>query len=623
MCGITGIVDFNFKISKSNLEKATSSIASRGPDDFGYFIDADIGLGHRRLSIIDLTDSGKQPMQSSCGRYVLVYNGEIYNFCDIREDLVKQGCRFKGKSDSEVVLNALIHYGIDAISKFNGMFAFAFWDNFKKKLYLGRDRFGIKPLYYASVDGSLVFGSEIKAINKFEKSRLDLNINSLSEFMWFGNALGENTFYNGIVKLRPGHHLLFDKSGLQIQKYWAIENVPVNPVPLDQAISQVSNLFASSIKSHLIADVPVSVFLSGGIDSSAITAYASEYYEGVLDTYSVGFDFHKGGNEFENARLVSKMFGTNHHEIEIGANNLADDLTVLSIYHDEPFSDAANIPLYLLTKQLKGDQKVVLQGDGGDEIFAGYRRYNLLSHHFFWMMLSKIGLEFSFLYRKTKYFERVYRILNALSQRDPALRMAFLLTFESPHNLPTDVLSQNVKNKLANYDPFSEYRFADGIFSHLDTVEKMLRTDCTILLPNTYLEKVDKSTMANSIEVRVPFLDKDLSEFVIGLPSNYKVRNSQKKWLLRKSLRGVVPDSILDAKKKGFGVPFSAWLRKPLADFMKETINSEEVRSAGVFQSDLVNKKICEHCSGMRNHGAILWKVLVLGIWIKANKVRV
>jgi len=369
-----------------------ATLHHRGPDDRGVFVDGFAGLGHTRLSIIDLSSAGHQPMHSACGRYVLSFNGEIYNFRELRKRLEGLGSTFRGHSDSEVLLEAFIAWGVDAFPQLEGMFAFALLDRSERKLFVVRDPFGIKPLYYARLPHGLVFGSEVKAL--LASGRLDrkLDRGALHEYLYYGNALGEGSLFDGVSKLLPGHYLTVDESGIQDTLYHSIYDCDPIADDLDTATARTRQLLDEAVAGHLISDVPVGVFLSGGIDSSAITALASAHYGGTLKTYSVGFDFDRGVNELPVARKVAEHFGTDHNELQVAGGNLPDVIEKLVHCHDEPFGDAADIPLYLLCQELRGSVKVILQGDGGDEIFAGYRRYNVMSAETPWRLAAWIGV---------------------------------------------------------------------------------------------------------------------------------------------------------------------------------------------------------------------------------------
>jgi asparagine synthase (glutamine-hydrolysing) len=363
--------------------------------------------------------------------------------------------------------------------------------------------------------------------------------------------------------------------------------------------------------------VPVGVFLSGGIDSSTLTAIASSHYSGRLRTYAVAFDFQEGEGELPRARQVATRFGTDHHELRVSTQNIADTIEALVGCHDEPFADAANIPLYLLAQQLRGAIKVVLQGDGGDEIFGGYRRHALLRWNGAWSMLSHVlpaGLVRAL---PLPGSDRIARLSAAFAPSDPALRMALLLTDETLAAPPTRLLAAEARRRLEGTDPFARYREMNARFKARDPVDRMLHTDCSIILPDIYLEKVDRSTMAFGLEVRVPMLDKDLAAYVMGLPSHYKVHGLEKKWILRRAMRGVLPDAILDAPKHGFGVPFETWLRKPLAPFLRSVLLDGDVARAGFFEPTVLERTIDEHTSARREHGFLLWKALHLQLWFR------
>jgi asparagine synthase (glutamine-hydrolysing) len=371
-----------------------------------------------------------------------------------------------------------------------------------------------------------------------------------------------------------------------------------------------------SVKRHLISDVPVGIFLSGGIDSSVITALSSKFYSGKIKTYSVGFDFDKGINELPKAKMLAERFGTDHHEVYVEAKNLPDVIERLVDAHGEPFADAADIPLYLLTNQVKKDVKVVLQGDGGDEIFGGYSRYfTLTKQDYFkpWKLLS--GLPWQLL-SNTSVLQKV-RFLDAITADNDADRLALLLTMESKRQLPTKMFSDAVNNRLKNLNPFKRYHELNDEFKNKDLIQRLFNIDLSCILPDTFLEKVDKSTMANGVEIRVPFLDNDLVEFALSIPSSLKVKNGVKKYLLKKAFEDLVPHDILYGPKTGFGVPYSFWIQKSLLDYMKSNINDPKVIASGIFNHQLINDYIEKHRNGKGNYGFLLWKCLILAIWIR------
>lgn len=592
------------------------ALRHRGPDadgcsDFGFG-----GLGHARLSIIDLSAAANQPMRSRDGRFEIVYNGELYNFRELRRELERDGLSFRTASDTEVILEMCAARGIDSVGRFNGMFAFALVDHRQRRLYLARDRFGIKPLFYWQSGERLVFGSEIKALLASGMVPRQVDPAGLREFMWFGNPLGEHSLFHGIRRLRPGHVLEFDEAGVRVRQYWAPSMVEPRPdVDLDTAAPRVRELLEQAVRAHLVSDVPVGVFLSGGIDSSAVAVHAARHYSGRIRTYTVGFDYEFVADERERARWLAERLGTEHEELYIEARNLREIVATLVHAHDEPFADAANIPLFLLTRELGGDPKVVLQGDGGDELFAGYRRYRVLSHLAIWSRLGRAATALGGLPWRLGIGRRWLRFLAAIGEPDPVRRMALLLTIETPLHPPERVLSPETRAFVGDRDPFREYALQHQLLEGLDPVQQMLLTDLAVLLPCQFLEKVDRSTMANSTEVRVPFLDKELSEYAIGLPSRLKAGAGASKIVLRQALRGTVPDRVLDGPKSGFGVPYSHWLRNGLADFAQEVLSSEETRDSGLFDQRYLLQLLGEHRSGKKGWGFTLWKALHLALW--------
>jgi asparagine synthase (glutamine-hydrolysing) len=618
MCGIAGIIDFSLEtVPKEKIHKMVAAIQHRGPDDAGVYTSGPVGLGHARLSIIDLSSNGHQPMVSDVSKCVLVFNGEIYNYRTIKRELENKGHSFASNSDTETILNAYLEWGSDSFSKLEGMFAFALWDGRSKQLHLVRDRFGIKPLYYYSTSSGVVFGSEVKALLASGCMERSLNWEALNEYLHYGASLGENSMFEGVRKLLPGHRIIVDCSGLKVLNYSSIYDVTDIDSSASSAIIKVRHLMDEAVQSHIVSDVPVGVFLSGGIDSSAITALAAKHYKGRLSTYSVGFDYDKGVNELSKAKNVADYFGTDHHELYLRGQNMPDVIERLVRCHDEPFGDIADIPLYLLCEELKGTAKVILQGDGGDEIFAGYRHYNVLSFERTWHFVSKIAWMLRGVIPKSQSYYRYMRFFQAMSQNDPALRMALLMTEEPYNSSPTRVLSHAARQRTLQFNPYARYQDFYERFKHLDPVQRMLYTDCGVMLPDIFLEKVDKATMAHGIEVRVPMLDTKLTQYVMGLPSSYKVKFGDKKWILKQAMRGIVPDSILDAPKKGFGVPYAYWLRTSMAPYMKSVLLDPETLSWGLFDKAAIELCIKEHIEGKRNNGFLLYKLLVLALWYK------
>lgn len=621
MCGICGAVDFGAPEGPSDaIARMTATLGHRGPDASGVHTQGPVALGHTRLSIIDLSDAGAQPMASPDGRVVMVYNGEVYNFPELRAELETAGHVFRGHSDSEVVLHAWLEWGSESFSRLNGMFAIALWDEREQALTLARDRYGIKPLHFHHARDRIVFGSEIKAILAHGGVEARLEPGFLQEYLYFGNSLLEQTAFAGVRKLLPGHWLRFDRSGLREVRYHDLAALPEErEVDLEEATERVRHELDAAVRRHLIADVPVAVFLSGGIDSSAVATLATRHHDGKLRTYTAGFEQGEDVDERPRARRLADALGTDHRELHVGLTGLPDVLRALVRAHDEPFADAANIPLYLLSRRLREEGiKVVLQGDGGDELFAGYRRYNVLAERWFWRLVAPAGRVALGLAPGSPRVQRGLRFLRAIGERDPALRMALMLTMEDAAHPPTRVLHPDVGEEYRASDPFRAYRELAPRVARLDEVSRMLRTDCLLLLPDTFLAKVDRPTMANSIEVRVPFLDAALEEAVVALPAHCKVRRLQKKFLLRRALRGTVPDEILDGPKRGLSVPYSRWLRTDLREMAREMLLDPAAPAGGLLHRPTVERALLEHQSGVRDEGFLLYKLLQLALWHEA-----
>tara|TARA_Y100000768_G_C23987311_1_gene689718 strand:+ start:1541 stop:3418 length:1878 start_codon:yes stop_codon:yes gene_type:complete len=620
MCGIAGCYNFKKKqINKTVISSMISSLIHRGPDAFGIELIGHVGLGHRRLSIIDLSNSGAQPMNSLSNRFSISYNGEVYNFQDIKSDLISKGYKFISNSDTEVILTCYEEYGLNSFSMLNGMFAIAIYDSLEDELILARDSFGIKPLYFYQNQDSFYFSSEIKALRKVNGINLSISKQAFSEYLWYGNPLGNKTMFNEINEIEPGSFKIISSNKNISKKFFSIKKLSDIDISEEAAIKRTHKLLEESIKRHLISDVDIGVFLSGGIDSSAITAFASKHYSKKLKTFSVGFDF-SNNHELPLARKIAKKFNTDHTEVIIAGSNIIDVINKLVNSHDQPFADAADIPLYLLSEKLKGKIKVVLQGDGGDEFFGGYSRYFTINSRKKWLLLSWLpNLVSFFRFRSTKIL-RLQRFISAITERKQYLRNALLLTMESRFSDPLKVLNKTWYNKLKNHDPFKEYQKLYEGYHDKDDAQALFYTDSQLILRNTFFNKVDKSTMANSLEVRVPFIDKKLTEFILSVPSKIKLRYNRPKFLLKKALKNILPKEVLYGKKKGFGVPYDYWLKTSLSDYFLRLINSK--KSSIFFDKEYILKIFNEHKMNKGNHGFILWKVFIFAIWInkKENK---
>jgi asparagine synthase (glutamine-hydrolysing) len=617
MCGLTGIVDGTVGASelRNAVNRMTESLGHRGPDDRGVFARDGIALGHRRLSILDLTSAGAQPMTLERAGVTVVFNGEAYNFLDLRNELEERGHRFEGRSDTEVVIRMYAESGLEGLRRLEGIFGLAIWDDSRKRLVLMRDRLGVKPLYYARVGARLVFGSEIKAL--FAAGTIDRTVDdqALSEYLWFGNAYEDRSIYQKVKVLLPGHWLIREEELERTEPWWRIEEwLPGTESRLDrtEAAAAVRDAIDEGVRRQLVADVPVGIFLSGGLDSSSIAAAAMHVQSKPLSSFSVGFDFDGGINELPQARCVADHLGLDHHEVSVSGADLEGVLRTLSRSHDEPFGDAANIPLFLLAKQIQGEIKVVLQGDGGDEMFGGYRRYSVLRYAGLWG-LWPTGLTPLIRAGFGGLGKRLARMAEAVNVDD---HMGLLLTTETIDDSPLLLLHSGVRQRLErNTDPFDAYRRCARRFNFGDPVQQMLLTDITLQLPSQFLAKVDRATMACGLEARVPLLDETVARLAVGLPSKWKVNGMKKKLILRESQRDRLPREILDRRKTGFGVPYEYWLREPLHDFARTTVlRSRFLRDFG-FDSNRIEAAFAEHKHGVRDRGFTLWKILQLALW--------
>ena len=609
MCGIAGILG---NLPEHELGRRASAMAAslrhRGPDRQATWVGRGVALAHARLSIIDLSDAGNQPMVSPCGRHVLAFNGEIYNYRELRAPLEASGVAFRGHSDTEVLLHLLAREGADCLRRLNGIFAFAHWDTERGELTLVRDRFGAKPLYWSEAGGVARFGSETKALAA-AGLRLEPAAENLAEYLYYGAVGRSATMHAGVRRVPPGHRaVLRAGASPQVEPYWRPEDVRPLRLRDDEAAARVRDSLEAAVRRQLVADVPVGVFLSGGVDSSALAAFAARHYQGRLRTYSVGFDFDRGVNELPRARRTAAHLGADHHEVHVAAGNLPEVIESLARHHDEPFGDAADIPLYLLCRQLGGQPKVVLQGDGGDEFFGGYRRHALFSRIRRWSAAARLTAPLHPLLPA-----RLRRMAEALAARG-GRRMALLLTEETVAADPLRVLSPAMRELARAQDPFAGYEALDRRFAHLDPAQRMLVADTQAVLPDVFLEKVDKSTMAWGIEARVPFLDNDLTELALGLPAAQKVPAGRQKHLLRAALRGIVPAEVLDGPKVGFGVPYGHWIAGDLHGYVRDRVMAEAARPDAWLSLDAMERLLDQVRRRQGGH-LLLWKCLQLAIW--------
>ena len=622
MCGVAGLLRVDGVAADiAAVRHMAQTLRHRGPDGSGAFAQGAVALGHTRLSVLDLSAQGSQPMHSADGRFVLAYNGEIYNFRDLRRILEAKGHRFRSRSDTEVVLCACMEWGLDCFQRLEGMFALALWDGEEQRLTLARDRFGIKPLYYCNTGRSWVFGSEVKALLASAEAPSRMDWAGLHEYLHFGATLGESTLFQGVRKLPPGHLLTLSAAGANLAPYASV--LDAAPVEDDQpsAAGKVRKLLEKAVASHLVSDVPVGLFLSGGLDSSAIAAFASKHYGGRLRTYAASFDFNPHGGELPWARQVAEHFNTDHQELRISGAEAAPVLERLVHSHDLPFGDPASIPLYLLCAALKGEGlKVVLGGDGADELFGGYGLYR---HALAGGALRRHLEVLSSLVRRRSGKRPAAQLGNwpILAHRGAATFMAKLVSADSAAAPLLRLVAPEVRRQLQATDPFWRYREHHHRLRHLSLAQRMMRLDCAIRLPDRYLEKVDRASMAHGVEVRVPMLDLGLAAYALGLPAAYKVRPEVGKLVLRQALRTMLPAEVLERPKVPFGVPVGHWLRTSLAKYLSSVLLDGTATRSGLFDNAALERVVQRHVRRQANHGRLLFQLLSLALWVSMYRV--
>lgn len=628
MCGITGLIAPLGQPPEALRERVRASLQAlrhRGPDAQGLYEDRDLCLAHARLSVLDLSEAAGQPMQSACGRFVISYNGEVYNFKELIE---RYGLRdLRSTSDTEVVLQLFAQHGPGALTLFNGMFAFALYDRQARRMWLARDRFGIKPLYYCCGNYGFAFASEIKGLFALTNEPPRCAVSGLHEWLYHGTVLGGGTLYHGIRQLPPGAFLEIDVDTRRHDQhvYWSLANAVREPPQRrdrQAAIGETRRLLEQAVRRQIVSDVPVGVFLSGGIDSSSIAAFASRHYPGRLATYSVAFDFSKDGGELPKARRVAALYGTDHHEMHIAGGEVGDLVEHMVACHDLPFADAANIPLYLMAARIRANTKVVLQGDGGDELFGGYRRYTTLKYYPLLHPLARmVRPVHRRLGRESALHHRIQRYLGAFAAADLTTTMALLVTAEDRDSGLERVFAPQIVEAFRHMDPFARFRELQPQFCRQGAGNQMSLLDMSIALPDIYLEKVDRSTMAASLEVRVPFLDHDLADHALRLPESVKMPWGKKKWLLKRALAGIVPEDILYGPKRGFSVPYGAWLQTSLRPLFFDHLAAFDRRQPGILNVEFIERLYSRTAAGIQNHSSILWKTLNLLIWANNTKI--
>ncbi len=623
MCGIAGIFSINKDCDdKRHIEKMCDIISYRGPDGQGYYTDDFVALGHRRLSIIDLSDNGLQPMSNEDGSLWIIYNGEIYNYRDLRAELAAKGHNFKSQTDTEVILHLYEEERESCLNRLRGMFAFAIWDTRGKSLFCARDRFGIKPFHYFSGGGKFIFASEIKAILQHPLAPRGLNKTALKDYLYFKYPVGTETFFKDISTLEPGHYMMVKDGSVKISRYWDLAFNGKNDKGAKNIINNLYEALEESVKLHMVSDVPLGTFLSGGIDSSSITTICNQYYSGKLSTFCCGAENESGNSDLKYAMKVSRTLGTDHHELILRAEDFGDFMSKAIWHLDEPCGGSTAIPGYFVAKLARENVKILLSGEGGDEVFGGYEFY------------IKYFIETNFLRFRSNGPVSQYQLLTYLPKYLKMLqsRELFLRSLlrsvlpkkkdyiEIRPNLNPDkyfhVFSRDYLEEVKDYDPFDNlYRKYFDKKENDSFVDRIQYLDI-----KTYLYRIlhiyDRMCMAVSLENRVPMLDHKLAEVGSSIPDGIRFHALFPKYPLRMCLKGRLPDEILERKKAGFALPVGEWFRKELKEQVYEIILGRTAQSRGIYNLDGIRRLWEEHLQG-KNHKERLWSLISLELWFR------
>ncbi len=608
-------------VSTELLKTMCDTVSYRGPDDSGVYTDGHLGLGHRRLSILDLSELGHQPMASKDKSIWITYNGEVYNYKLLKKDLMVKGYTFESHCDTEVIIYLYQEYGEDCLKYLRGMFAFAIWDSNKNMLCLARDRIGKKPLFYYFDGKTFLFASEIKSILEDQSLKREINFDAFYDYFKYLYVPDPKTIYKNIHKLEPGHYMICTKDGIRKKEYWDISFSKQSNLNEIDISDELLNILDESVKLRMISDVPLGAFLSGGIDSSGIVALMARQQKKQVTTCSIGFDS-RDYDEVRYARMIAKQYCTDHHEFTV-KENTEEILNKLAFHFDEPFADASSVPTYYVSKVARQSVTVALSGDGGDENFAGYEKYYIDD------IENRIRKRIPRLIRKSvlPYLSDLFSMGNhTKKQKGKTLLKTlshesdygfFLTNTEFDDQLWKDLINDDTKRQIGDYDPFTVTEY---YYNKADTdnhLSKILYTDLKTYLPGDILVKVDRMSMANSLEVRAPILDHNVIEFAANIPPNLKYNRGEKKYILKQSFKQILPKEIMYRRKMGFSVPLALWFREELKEFTSRNLLSRDAGVNNFFDRDILERIWNLHQARTRNYSTILWSLLMFELWYK------
>jgi asparagine synthase (glutamine-hydrolysing) len=622
MCGICGVVNLDRlePVDVEGLLAMREAIHHRGPDQAGHYIAPGVGLGHRRLSIIDLRPEGRQPMANEDGRIWVVFNGEIYNFHEQREWLLERGHVFRSMTDTEVIIHLYEELGVECLARLRGMFAFAIWDEPRRRLFIARDRLGKKPLFYRFDGRRLLFASEAKSILCYPGVQAEPDYTSIDDYLTFGYVPSPRAGFKGMSKLPPAHYLLLEDGRLTVERYWSLSYAPKLRISAEDAASELQRRLDEAVRLRMVSDVPIGAFLSGGVDSTAVVAFMSRHSSRPVKTFSIVFP-QTEYDESRFSRMAAEAFATEHHEFTVEPEDAASLLSELSWYYDEPYADSSAIPTFYLSKMTRQHVTVALNGDAGDENFAGYRRYaiSVLSHR---LRILPAGVRrllaktFAAGYAASRFNNRLAKRLRMFDEilggrpEDAYVRMVSYFSQAEKQRLYFNCFAEE---RLGRSEDWIRSLYGEALAEH--ELDAALSVDIHSYLPEDLLVKVDRASMAFALEARSPMIDHEFMEFAALLPAKTKMSLGRGKRLFKAALRGVVPDAILDRSKMGFGAPLDYWMRSNWRNLLNDVLLSRQATERGYFRPEAVSELIDEHVSGRQDRQAMLWALLMLEMW--------